>query len=98
MPTYEYQCQACGHQHEEFQKISDAPLTDCPTCHKPTLSKLVSAPNFQLKGTGWYATDFKDKGKPKPATTEPKTETQTETKTEKPSTSSNDSSSSTGQS
>lgn len=67
MPIYEYQCQSCGHHQEEFQKISDAPITDCPVCHKPDMTKLVSATSFQLKGTGWYATDFKDKGKPKPA-------------------------------
>src|SRR3990167_5605094 len=64
MPTYEYQCKACGNQLEAFQKMSDEPLKDCPKCNQSTLTKLVSASNFQLKGTGWYATDFKDKGKP----------------------------------
>lgn len=66
MPIYEYQCGACGHQLEQFQKISEAPLKECPKCHKSALQKLISATSFQLKGTGWYATDFKDKGKPKP--------------------------------
>lgn len=66
MPIYEYQCTACGHQLEAFQNISDKPLNECPECHKPSLQKLVSAAGFQLKGTGWYATDFRDKGK-KPA-------------------------------
>lgn len=65
MPIYEYQCAVCGHQLEAFQKITDQPLKECPTCHKTTLNKLISATTFQLKGTGWYATDFKDKGKPK---------------------------------
>lgn len=68
MPIYEYQCQACGHKLEAMQKMSDAPLTDCPACHKPALSKLISAAGFQLKGTGWYATDFKNKGKPESKT------------------------------
>lgn len=68
MPTYEYLCKACGHQLEVFQKISDEPLQECPKCHQGTLNKLISAANFQLKGTGWYATDFKDKGKPKEKT------------------------------
>jgi putative FmdB family regulatory protein len=63
MPIYEYECSACGHQLEAIQKMSDEPLTDCPTCHKQALQKLVSAAGFQLKGTGWYATDFRDKGK-----------------------------------
>lgn len=63
MPIYEYQCTACGHSLEAFQKMSEEPLTDCPECHKATLQKLVSAAGFQLKGTGWYATDFRDKGK-----------------------------------
>lgn len=72
MPIYEYQCTSCGHQLEALQKNSEAPLTDCPICKKADLQKLVSAAGFQLKGTGWYATDFKDKGKPekKPAKTE----------------------------
>lgn len=75
MPIYEYQCGACGHQLEAFQKISEAALTECPECHKSTLQKLISAAGFQLKGTGWYATDFKNKGK------DTKTDKPTETKT-----------------
>lgn len=67
MPTYEYQCTACGHHLEAFQKISDNPLVDCPNCKQQALKKLLSPSNFQLKGTGWYVTDFRDKGKPKPA-------------------------------
>jgi len=63
MPIYEYQCSACGYKLEKLQKISDAPLRDCPSCAKPTLSKLVSAAAFRLKGGGWYETDFKSKGK-----------------------------------
>lgn len=59
MPIYEYQCQACGHQLEVLQKVSDAPLKKCPECGKPKLQKLLSAPSFRLKGGGWYETDFK---------------------------------------
>lgn len=59
MPIYEYQCKECGHTLEAIQKFSDAPLTDCPACHKAGLGKLVSAPSFRLKGGGWYETDFK---------------------------------------
>lgn len=59
MPIYEYACQACGHALEIIQKMSDAPLKDCPVCGKPQLKKLMSASGFQLKGSGWYATDFK---------------------------------------
>jgi len=59
MPIYEYQCNACGHQLEAIQKMSDAPLTDCPACGKGALQKLVSAAGFRLKGGGWYETDFK---------------------------------------
>ena len=72
MPIYEYQCAACGHRLEAFQKMTDALLTECPNCHQAQLQKLISAAGFQLKGTGWYATDFRDKGK--------KTETKTDTK------------------
>lgn len=66
MPIYEYRCEACGFQKEFLQRISDAPLKDCPECGKGSLTKMVTAAGFQLKGSGWYATDFKDKGsKPK---------------------------------
>ena len=67
MPIYEYQCQDCGHELEKLQKMSDAPLKECPSCEQDTLSKKVSAAGFRLKGTGWYETDFKNK-KPKAET------------------------------
>jgi putative FmdB family regulatory protein len=60
MPIYEYRCGACGFQQEILQKLSDAPLKDCPECGKPSMSKMVTAAGFQLKGSGWYATDFKN--------------------------------------
>ena len=63
MPIYEYLCENCGKELEKIQKISDAPLLDCPECGKAQLRKKISAVGFQLKGTGWYATDFKDKPK-----------------------------------
>jgi putative FmdB family regulatory protein len=63
MPIYEYQCESCGHRKDALQKISDAPLTDCPACGRPELRKLVSAPRFRLKGSGWYETDFKTDNK-----------------------------------
>ena len=63
MPIYEYRCQDCGHELEKLQKLSDAPLVDCPACAKPALTKLVSAAGFRLKGGGWYETDFKKDGK-----------------------------------
>ena len=59
MPFYEYQCAACGHHHEELQKVTDRPLRKCPACGRPSLKRLVSAPVFRLKGGGWYETDFK---------------------------------------
>jgi len=62
MPIYEYRCKACGYEHEYLQRMSDAPLTDCPQCGKRTFNKLISAAGFQLKGSGWYATDFKNSG------------------------------------
>ena len=64
MPIYEYRCSACGHKLEILQKMSDKAPTDCPACGKATLSKLVSAAGFQLKGSGWYVTDFRDSKKP----------------------------------
>lgn len=62
MPIYEYHCGACGYQKEFLRRISDAPLTNCPKCGKRGFKKLMSAAGFQLKGTGWYATDFKNSG------------------------------------
>jgi putative FmdB family regulatory protein len=59
MPIYEYECTACGHRLEAIQKMSDDPLVDCGACNKSALKKLVSAPAFRLKGSGWYETDFK---------------------------------------
>jgi putative FmdB family regulatory protein len=59
MPFYEYECEACKYYAEVMQKISDAPLTRCPSCGKRALKKLVSVPVFRLKGAGWYETDFK---------------------------------------
>jgi len=59
MPIYEYQCDSCGHTLDALQKISDAPLKKCPNCGKSKLKRLLSAPMFLLKGTGWYETDFK---------------------------------------
>jgi len=59
MPIYEYQCDNCHATLEKLQKLSDAPLTDCPECGKSALRKLISAPGFRLKGGGWYETDFK---------------------------------------
>ena len=59
MPSYEYQCQACEAELEALQKMSDEPLVECPSCHKPELKKKISAAAFRLKGGGWYETDFK---------------------------------------
>jgi putative FmdB family regulatory protein len=59
MPIYAYKCGSCGHAKDVLQKISDDALTDCPACGKPSFSKQLTAAGFQLKGSGWYATDFK---------------------------------------
>ena len=90
MPIYEYRCEACGHQEEFLQRVSEPPLTECPVCRKPTFHKLLSAAGFQLKGSGWYATDFKNKSS-KPADkksednskSEDKSESKTDAKPEK---------------
>ena|SRR6267142_2135364 len=87
MPIYEYRCAVCGHQDEHLQKVSDAPLSVCPACGKPEYRKQLSAAGFQLKGTGWYATDFKGgakKSADKKADTkaDTKTDTKTDSKTE----------------
>jgi putative FmdB family regulatory protein len=89
MPFYEYECQACKFYTEVMQKISDAPLTRCPSCGKRRLKKLVSAPVFRLKGGGWYETDFKSDKEAKrnlsgPDKEEPKAEAKPEAKEGKP--------------
>jgi len=79
MPIYEYRCEACGHQDDHLQKVSEAPLTKCPACGKKKYKKQLTAAGFQLKGSGWYATDFKS-GAKKPA--EAKAEGKPEAKSE----------------
>lgn len=90
MPIYEYRCSDCGFQNEYLQKLSEPPMTVCPSCGKTSFRKLLSAAGFQLKGSGWYATDFKHSGA-KPAKageakaeakSEPKSEPKSETKSE----------------
>jgi putative FmdB family regulatory protein len=85
VPIYEYQCEHCEHKLEAIQKISDAPLKDCPECKQETLRKLVSAAAFKLTGTGWYETDFKHNNSKarddkKPAKSSDKQDTTKETK------------------
>ena len=60
MPIYAYKCAACGFAKDVLQKMSDPPLTECPSCGQPAFSKQLTAPGFQLKGSGWYVTDFRD--------------------------------------
>ena len=60
MPIYAYKCESCGHAKDVLQKMSDAPLTDCPQCGAATFKKQLTAAGFQLKGSGWYVTDFRD--------------------------------------
>ena len=62
MPIYEYRCSSCGFQKEYLQKINDPVMSVCPECNKKTFSKMLTAAGFQLKGSGWYATDFKNSG------------------------------------
>jgi len=97
MPIYAYRCSACGHAKDVLQKLSDPTLTTCPACGAASFSKQLTAAGFQLKGSGWYATDFKG-GTPAPAAdtaapaeagaaksdtkAEPKTETKSESKPE----------------
>ena len=64
MPIYEYRCSSCGADHEVLQKLSDPLLVTCPSCHKDALIKQLSAAGFQLKGSGWYVTDFRNGSKP----------------------------------
>ncbi|MDB5750187.1 MAG: hypothetical protein JWP65_608 [Ramlibacter sp.] len=67
MPIYAYKCGSCGHAKDVLQKMSDDPLTVCPACGAPSFSKQLTAAGFQLKGSGWYATDFRNGGTPAPA-------------------------------
>ncbi|MBA4218648.1 MAG: zinc ribbon domain-containing protein [Proteobacteria bacterium] len=67
MPIYAYRCSACGHAKDVLQKLSDAPLTTCPSCGAEAFGKQLTAAGFQLKGSGWYATDFKGSGTAAPA-------------------------------
>ncbi len=67
MPIYSYRCASCGHSLEALQKVSDAPLRDCPACGATELRKQLTAAGFQLKGSGWYATDFKGAAASAPA-------------------------------
>jgi putative FmdB family regulatory protein len=89
MPFYEYECPHCSYHDEVLQKITDKPLTKCPNCGKKGLKKLMSAPVFRLKGSGWYETDFKSDKENKrnlagAEKEEAKSETKSETKSEAP--------------
>jgi putative FmdB family regulatory protein len=77
MPIYDFQCSECGHQQELMRKVSAPNVDECPQCKQQTFSKKVSAPNFQLTGSGWYATDFKNSStsSSKPAESSASTET-----------------------
>ena len=77
MPIYAYKCSACGHAQDVLQKISDQPLTVCPQCGQSTYAKQVTAAGFQLKGSGWYVSDFRDKGKAPAAAATPSTDSST---------------------
>ena len=94
MPIYAYKCGSCGHAKDVLQKVSDAPLTVCPVCGAESFSKQITAAGFQLKGSGWYVTDFRggssgasssaDKASDKPAES-PKSDTPASTKSDGPS-------------
>ena len=71
MPIYAYRCDACGFEKDHLQKMSEAPLTTCPTCNAESYSKQLTAAGFQLKGSGWYETDFKGKSPAKAAEAAP---------------------------
>jgi putative FmdB family regulatory protein len=74
MPIYEYQCGSCGHRLEALQSLDDAPLSECPVCGQSELTRLISAAGFQLKGSGWYKSDYAKKPeKTKPKAEEPAT-------------------------
>lgn len=80
MPIYAYKCASCGFAKDVLQKISDAPLTDCPQCGAQAFNKQITAAGFQLKGSGWYATDFRGGSKPSPDSATAKSESKPESK------------------
>lgn len=89
MPIYEYRCEDCNHRGEFLQKVSDDPIKACPQCGSVRFPKLISAAGFQLKGSGWYATDFKNGSKPakksnaeSEATSEAKSDTKSDAKSD----------------
>lgn len=82
MPIYEYKCDSCSFQQEYLQKVSEPPMTVCPTCGKASFRKLLSAAGFQLKGSGWYVTDFRDSGKKSAAAKDAKTDSAADAKGE----------------
>ena len=82
MPIYEYRCDACGHQEEHLQKVSEPLIAVCPSCQKDAYRKLLSAAGFQLKGSGWYATDFKGGSKAAPKKDDAKVESKSDSKTD----------------
>jgi putative FmdB family regulatory protein len=88
MPIYAYKCESCGFAKDVLQKISDAPLQDCPQCNAPAFKKQLTAAGFQLKGSGWYVTDFKGGSAPAtgvaPATGDSPAAKPAETKSEAP--------------
>ncbi|MCH9638086.1 MAG: zinc ribbon domain-containing protein [Betaproteobacteria bacterium] len=81
MPIYEYVCNSCGAEKEHFQKMSDEPIVVCPVCGSSNYQKMISAAGFQLKGSGWYVTDFRDNNKPAKPTTEKTAQPATKTET-----------------
>lgn len=80
MPIYAYKCASCGFAKDVLQKISDAPLTDCPQCGAQAFNKQITAAGFQLKGSGWYATDFRGGAKTSTDSDTAKSESKTESK------------------
>ena len=83
MPLYEYECTKCGERTELIQRMADPPLADCPKCGKP-VRKLLSAPSFQFKGSGWYVTDYAGKSSGNTKVEEGTTAKEKPTATEKP--------------
>lgn len=82
MPTYAYRCESCGHQEDVRQKISEPHLTHCPNCAQDTFQRQLTAPNFQLKGSGWYVTDFRNGNQNSSGAKQPEASTSTQTTSE----------------